>query len=139
MKKIVVVAVLGCAAVAFAKTHVKPGMWHLKVTAELVGAPFTPPPHEMDRCITPEQANDPEKMIKEQDKNCDPVDVKFDGNKATFKVNCHAHGGTQTGSGEIVYQTDSYTGTITADMTDPRMGHMKMIEHISGTRTGDCK
>ncbi|HWE30727.1 MAG TPA: hypothetical protein VHB97_22120 [Polyangia bacterium] len=53
----------------------------VKVTHEFVGAPFTPPPTEIDQCITPEQANDPKQMAKGPNKDCDPADVKIDGNK----------------------------------------------------------
>jgi hypothetical protein len=104
----------------------------------MVGAPFTPPPTELDQCVTPEQANDPKSMLKNQNKDCDPADVKIEGNKVTYKVTCHKNGGTQIGSGEIVYSGDSYTGTMTVEMDHPRMGHMKMVNHTTATRTGDC-
>ncbi len=139
MKKIFVVAALAVPAIAFAKGNMKPGQWHIKVTHEMVGAPFTPPPTELDKCVTPEQAGDPKSMLKEQNKDCEPADVKVDGNKVTYKMTCHKNGGTQTGTGEMVYAGDSYTGTMTVEMDNPRMGHIKMVNHMTGTRTGDCK
>jgi len=141
MKKIVVVAALfAVPAIAFAKGNLKPGNWHIRVTHEFVGAPFTPPPTELDQCITQQQADDPKQMAKSGSKDCEPADVKVEGNKLTFKMTCHGHGGTQTGSGEITYSGgDSYTGTTTVEMDNPRLGHVKMINHMTGTRTGDCK
>lgn len=109
MKKLALVCALSLPVVAFAKGNVQPGQWHIKVTHEMVGAPFTPPPTEIDKCITPEQANDPKQMAKSENKDCEPADLKLDGSKLTFKVTCHSHGSVQTGTGEIV-----------------------------GTRTGDC-
>ena len=139
MKKIVLAAALIAPVVACAKGNLKPGNWHMKVTHEFVGAPFTPPPTELDQCITQQQADDPKQMAKSGNKDCEPADVKMEGNKLTFKVVCHGHGGTQTGTGEIVYTGgDSYTGTTTVEMDNPKMGHVKMINHTTATRTGDC-
>jgi Protein of unknown function (DUF3617) len=139
MKKILVVAALAVPVVAFAKGNMKPGQWHIKVTHEMQGAPFTPPPSEFDKCVTPEQANDPKSMAKEQSKDCEPADVKVEGNKMTYKVTCHHNGGTQTGTGEMTWTNDSsYTGTMTIEMNNPRFGKMKMVNHMTGTRTGDC-
>ena len=138
MKKTVLAALLVVPALAFAKGNLKPGNWHIKVTHEFVGAPFTPPPTEMDQCITPQQADDPKQMAKGGNKDCEPADVKQEGNKVTFKMTCHSHGGTQTGTGEMVYAGDSYTGTTTVEMDNPKMGHVKMINHTTATRTGDC-
>ncbi len=140
MKKVVLVAALFGSVVAFAKGPQKPGNWHLTVTTEMPGLPVTPPPQSFDKCITPAEAADPKQSIKEQNKDCDPADVKIAGNKVTYKLVCHKHGGTQTGAGEIVYSGDAYTGTMTVEMNDPRGGggKMKIIQHISGQRTGDC-
>jgi Protein of unknown function (DUF3617) len=138
MKKLVLAAALAVPALAFAKGNLKPGNWHIKVTHEFVGAPFTPPPTEIDQCITQQQADDPKQMAKGGNKDCEPADVKMEGNKLTFKVVCHSHGGTQTGTGEMVYAGDSYTGTTTVEMDNPKMGHVKMINHTTATRTGDC-
>ena len=44
------------------------------------------------------------------------------------------HGGTQTGTGEIVYVGDAYTGTMTMEMANPRGGGtIKMIQHTSAS------
>ncbi len=138
MKKIALASVLAFAAVAFAKGNLKAGQWHIKVTHEMVGAPFTPPPTELDECITPEQANDPKQMVQKSSKDCEPTDFKVEGNKVTYKITCHKNGGTQTGTGEMTYAGDSYSGTMTVEMDSPRLGHVKMVNHLSGARTGDC-
>lgn len=138
MKKLVLAAAFVVPAVAFAKGNVKPGQYHIRVTHELVGAPFTPPPTEIDECITPQQADDPKQMVEKQNRDCEPADIKTEGNKVTFKVTCHKNGSTQTGTGERVYGGASDTGTMTVEMDNPRMGHVKMINHLSGARTGDC-
>jgi hypothetical protein len=120
------------------KHHVRAGKWHTSVKSEMVGAPFTPPPMEVDRCVTPEEAADPQKMLKKQQEDCDPANVVIDGNHVTYKVTCHKRGGTQTGAGELTFGDDSYTGTMTLDIDTPRMGKMKLVQHIEAKRTGDC-
>jgi hypothetical protein len=139
MKKLLVVAALAAPLLAFAKGPQKPGNWHITVNTEMVGMPVTPPHRSFDKCITPAQADDPKSALKDQNSDCDPADVKIAGNKVTYKMVCHKHGGTQTGEGEIVYAADSYTGTMTVEMDNPRGGgKMKMVQHMTGTRTGDC-
>ena len=139
MKKTVLVVALLGAAVAFAKGPQRAGNWHLTVHTEMVGMPVTPPPMSFDKCITPAAADDPKQAIKEQSPDCDPADVKVAGNKVTYKMTCHKHGGTQTGAGEMVYSGDSYSGTMTVEMDNPRGGgKVKVIQHMTGQRTGDC-
>lgn len=139
MKKIVVAAALvGLPALAFAKGPQKAGNWHITVSMEMPGMGQMPP-RSFDKCVTIEQSQDPAKAIKSQSEDCDPADVKLDGNTVTYKITCHKHGGTQTGTGTITYAGDSYTGTMTMEMNNPRGGGpMKIVEHMSGQRTGDC-
>jgi hypothetical protein len=139
MNKIVIAAaLLGSAAVAFAKGPQKAGNWHITVSMEMPGMGQMPP-RSFDKCVTPEQSDDPKKAIKQQAEDCDPADVKISGNTVTYKIVCHKRGGTQTGTGEMTYAGDSYSGTMTLEMNNPRGGGMvKMVEHMSGQRTGDC-
>jgi hypothetical protein len=119
--------------------RVHAGAWHITVTREMVGLPFTPPPTSLVKCITPDDAADPRRVIKAHSEDCDGADVKVDGNHVTFSMTCHKNGHTQTGRGEMTYAGDSYTGTMTVDMNNPRTGEaVHMVEHIQAQRTGDC-
>lgn len=141
MKKLVVTAFVLSSAFVFAQArrHLKPGNWQITIRSEMQGAPFTPPPMTFNRCITPDQANDPKSLTKnERNQDCEMKDWKQTGNKLTWSMVCHKHGGTQTGTGEMEFSEDSYTGTSTVEMDNPRMGHIKMVQHMSGQRTGDC-
>jgi hypothetical protein len=138
-KPVAVAAILGFSALAFAKGPQKAGNWHITVAMEIPGMPQAPPPRSFDKCITQAQSDDPKQAIKEQSSECDPADIKVAGNTVTYKISCHMHGGTQTGNGTITYSGDSYTGTTTVEMTNPRGGGtMKMVQHMTGQRTGDC-
>ena len=143
MKRLAVAAALTLSAPfvwAQAKHHLKPGNWKVTVTSEMQGAPFTPPPMTFDRCLTPAEANDPKQLTqpKKGAGGCENADVKQSGNKVTWTIVCHQHGGTQHGTGEMTFSEDSYTGTNTIEMDNPRLGHVKMIQHLKGQRTGDC-
>jgi len=140
MKKFLVVAVLAVPLIAFAKPSFKPGMWHMTVTMEMPGSPMQLPPMAFDRCLTAADAEKPSSVAKNpKDTDCEPADVKMDGTKMTYKIVCHKHGGTQTGIGEMTFSSESITGTMTMEMNNPRGGGViKMIQHTSSTRTGDC-
>lgn len=120
---------------------VKPGQWQLTVTHEMPGAPFTPPPMSMSRCISPSESEDPKKLMQSKgSEGCEMKDLKVSGNKVTYNITCTRNGRTVTGSGEMTYEPEHYFGTMTIEMSDPRSGqHMKMIEHMDSKRTGDCK
>ncbi|HEY2746178.1 MAG TPA: DUF3617 domain-containing protein [Polyangia bacterium] len=134
-----VVAVLGCAAVAFAKGPQKAGNWRLTVQMEMAGMGQMPP-QTFEKCITQSQADDPKQAIQAETKDCDPPDVKVSGNTVNYKITCHPRGNTATGTGQITYSGDSYSGTTTFEMANPRGGGtVKMIQHMSGQRIGDCK
>ncbi len=140
MKKLTLVAALGLAAPLYADGHkVTPGNYHMVIRHEMVGLPYTPPPTALDKCVTPEDASNPQKLAHHNDK-CEQKEFKQSGNKLTFSVVCHDRGGTQTGTGEYVFGVDKWSGTVTVDAKDPRTGmDIRMINHIESTRTGDCK
>ena len=97
------------------------------------------PPMSFDRCITKDEADYLAKAVKAQSRNCDPADVKVDGNHVTYKIVCHEHGGTQTGTGEMTYVGDGMTGTVSMVMNNPRGGGtIQMTQHMTAQRTGDC-
>ena len=139
MKKVVLVAALALPVVAFAKGNLKPGNWHIKVTHEFVGAPFTPPPTEIDQCITPQQADDPKQMAKAATEDCDPADVKMEGNKLTFKVVCHSHGRRRPARARWSTPATRTRAPRRSRWTIRRWRpSSKIINHTTANRTGDC-
>ncbi|HEX4461035.1 MAG TPA: DUF3617 family protein [Polyangia bacterium] len=143
MKRMMMVGalVLGTATLVYAdgKSRIHAGKWHTSVKTDMPGMPFTPPPMEVDRCVSNDEAGDPQKVLKKQAENCELASFKMDGGHVTYSVTCHQHGGTQTGVGDFTFTSESYSGTMTLDMTIPNRGPMKMIQHIQASRTGDCK
>jgi hypothetical protein len=140
MKKTMLVLALAVAPAALADApplvKMKPGMYHTVATAEMVGLPMKPPAHVTDRCVTPEEANNP-KNLAQNNPNCQETAFKTTGNKATFQVVCHERGETQTGTGEYTFAGDHMTGVVTVEGSTP-MGPLKIVTHIESKRTGDC-
>jgi hypothetical protein len=113
---------------------------------EMPGMPqgMSMPPFKSTQCITREEAGDPNKMIPQRPagrgganpNDCTVSDYKVDGNKVSWSMKCE---GAQpmSGTGEFVYGTDSYTGTMKMDMA--RGGQpMAVTMKYTGKRLGDC-
>lgn len=120
------------------------GNWEVTIQMDMPGMPagMSMPPMKTTQCITPQEAADPEKLVPQQpqrgggNSSCSVTDYKTDGNKATWKMSCT---GPQpmTGTGEVVYGVDTYTGTMA--MNVDRAGQpMAMTMKYSGKRLGDC-
>ncbi len=88
--------------------------------------------------MTPDEAKDLKKVSEHSSTDCETKKMKIGGNKVSFSLTCHKHGGVQLGSGEFVYQKASYEGTLHLEIDNPRIGKRKITTHISGKRIGDC-
>lgn len=133
---IVAGVVLGLAVAAFAQGPRRDGRWEVKMEMNMPGMPGMPP-MTTTQCITPEDAADPQKSMPSRGRgdngNCKVSDYKIDGNKVTWSMECTG-AQAMTGKGEFVYAADTYTGTMTMDMS----GRGSMSMKYSGKRLGDC-
>jgi hypothetical protein len=140
-RALLLVACLAVVPAAFAGGRLmKEGQWEITMQMEMEGMPANIPPRTITKCIKPEDVKKPEDILKNShnSEDCTAKDVKLDGNHLTWSMECHKRGGTQTGQGDITYAGESYEGTVTVQMNDPRMGNRKMVQHMKGRRTGDC-
>ena len=110
------------------------GRWEVTVEMEMPGMPMKMPAQTMTRCVTKEEAADPQKALPQGDPkaSCKISDYKVAGNKLTWAMKCDAPQ-PMSGAGEMVYEADAYKGTVTMDMA----GHTMAMKH-SGKRLGDC-
>ena len=112
------------------------GKWQVTVEMEMPGMPMKMPPHTVTRCVTPEEAQNPDTAVPSgsPDKNndCKVSDYKMEGNKVTWSVACTTPQAV-TGNGEIVYSGDTYEGWMKMKM---QAGEMTM--KYKGKRLGDC-
>ncbi len=138
MQKIVLAVALFVPVAAFARPSIKPGQYHIKVSYDMQGAAYKMPPTEMDRCISSSEAGDP-KQLMSAEKTCTASNMKVEGNKVSYDIACHNAAGTESGHAEVNLGGDSYSSTLTLELNNPRLGHVRAITYTSGTRTGDCK
>lgn len=126
---------LVCALVvpAYAAPVGKAGKWQMTMEMDMPGMPMKMPPISFTHCVTKEQAENPESAIPkaQKDSGCKYTDVKVDGSTVSWKVECPKS--NMTGTGEVTYSADSYTGK--ADM---KMGDREMHAKYSGKYLGAC-
>jgi hypothetical protein len=75
---------------AYAANEIQPGLWQDSETSEVNGQPS--PPKVSTNCVTPQDAQDPVKMIKEgmkdQAQQCSKFIVQTKGNAILFEMVC---------------------------------------------------
>ena len=137
---IAALVVLAGAAAAIAQSPVRPGRWEVTMQMQMAGSPIQMPEMKTTRCVTPEEAKDPTRSLPSgpegrggQKSDCKVSDYKVSGNTATWKMACTTPQ-AMTGTGEMTFADDSYTGTLKTEMAQGQMT-MKM----SGKRLGDCQ
>lgn len=129
------IACLACATGAFSVAAMAaPGeYWEMTVKMEMPGMPFQMPATTQKVCIGKGSEKDPRQSAK--DKECEMTDVKFSGNKTSWKMRCNHKGEIMTGSGEQTTAPDSYQGTV--HFSGKSEGHdMNMTQTYNSKRVG---
>jgi len=124
---------------AFAEVNLHEGLWEITTKMEMQGMPMKMPARKHTQCLT--KKNMLKTMVpKEQDKKeeCKITDQKISGNTVTWIMKCSGKDAMEM-TGKTTYHGDTFEGTITMISNDPEEGKMKMINHISGRRIGECK
>ena len=135
MKKLVLCGalLLAVAGSAFGQSPQKPGKWNVKMQMEIPGMPFKMPAVNVDVCLTEEDLKDPAKAVpNDPKKKCTINDYKVDGNKVTWSMDCPKD--KTTGTGEIAFSEDSYTGWMKMLVNE-----QEMTTKYTGTWKGECK
>ena len=114
------------------------GRWEVTVEMEMPGMPMKMPAQTITRCVTKEEAADPQKALPQGGRgaaadSCKVSDYKMAGNTVTWAMKCGPPE-QMSGTGEMVYDGDSYKGTMTMSMAT---GQAIVMKH-SGKRLGDC-
>jgi hypothetical protein len=135
----VVLALLAVGTAALiAQGGMRPGRWETTMTMEMAGSPVQMPPMKQTRCVTPAEAKDPSTLQagppggRGGKSDCKVSDQKMSGNTISWKIACTSPD-AMTGTGEMTFADDSYTGTMKMNMAQGAMA-MKM----EGKRLGDC-
>lgn len=144
MKTIVIVLVIAIlalvpAALCAAPARMQDGKWEITVKSEMEGVPFPMPPMTHTQCISKDDQKDMKKVLPSASTKKDECEVKSQkvvGNKVSWRVQCKDG---SSGTGEMVYKSTSYTGTIKMETRNEEQGASKIVQHITGKRIGNCK
>jgi len=124
---------------AFAGVNMHQGLWEITTEMEMQGMPMKMPARKHTQCLTKE--NMLKTMVPKeqtQEEECKITDTKIRGNTVTWVMKCSGEDAMEV-TGKITYHGDTFEGTITMISNDPEEDKMKMINHISGRRIGECK
>lgn len=126
---------VGLASLAAQANPMRPGRW--EVSASMQMGTMSMPPMTNSQCITAEDLKKAENDMpagfgQGPQGNCKVSDYKVSGSTVTWKMQCT---GPQTTSGEgrMVFDGDTYDGTMTMQMPQGTM-----TVKATGKRTGDC-
>ena len=102
---------------------------------EIAGAMKMAPQKTTD-CITADDLKDFTKAFGDEDfvKTCKVSDYKVSGNKLTFNTDCKEDDLRMTGTTEMTFTTDSFTGVMTTKDDKGRVTTFK----TSAKRIGEC-
>jgi Protein of unknown function (DUF3617) len=124
---------------AFARVDLHEGLWEITTKMEMPGMPMQMPARKHTQCLT--KKNLLETMVPKeqtQEEECKIIDQKISGNTVTWTMKCSGKDAMEA-TGKNTYHGDTFEGTITMISNDPDDGKMKIINHISGKRIGECK
>ena len=115
------------------------GRWEVKMDMDMPGMPVKMPTQTITRCVTKEEAADPQKAVPDASGGrgnagaCKVSDYKTVGNTVSWVVKCE---GAQpmSGTGEIVFAEGAYKGAMKMSMA----GGQTMTMNMAGKRLGDC-
>ena len=134
MLRVALAAVVLIANTAHAK--VEPGNWEFSMESPLQGSGSGASVRQ--RCISPEQANDPHKVLAEagSKNDCHFSNLRDSGQEYSFDVECKARIPLK-GSGAVRYTPRTLDGEI--DLVGEAQGlRLKTRSFVTGRRLGPC-
>ena len=128
-------ALLLRAAPAIAETNIQEGLWEITIRMEVPGLPSNPAPVTSAHCLK-DRSEVPQLLQK--DSSCRITETKTAGESVSWKMKCEAGEGSIDGSGRMTYRGGRFDGVISLTMRRPDAGPLKIIQHVSGRRVGEC-
>ncbi len=132
---LIIVALLLRAAPAMAETNIQEGLWEITIRMEVPGLPSNPAPVASAHCL---KDGSQVPQLLQKDSSCRITETKTAGDSVSWKMKCEAGEGSIDGSGSMTYRGGRFDGIISLAMQRPDAGPLKIIQHVSGRRVGDC-
>ena len=140
MKKWIIAAAVALPFIAHA-AQIEPGNWEFTVDLRAKGlGAFQPKPGPMTktRCITPEEASNPAKVVSDAVARgeCQLSNGQDTGSELSFDVKCTGRVPMQ-GSGKMRYSAENIDGNVNLD-GDAQGMHFTSRSHVRAKRLGAC-
>ena len=103
-------------------------LWQTTSQMVMQGLPFSPPPQSQQVCAASTWTRPP----PGGDPSCVTSDYQLVGNRATWAIQCRGER-PMTGTGEMTFDGDAYTGKINANAEG-----VNMTIKLSGKKIGTC-
>ena len=132
MKRIMIFfMMLAFSSPAYGQDVMREGLWELKTTISMPGAPQAIPSQTIKHCYTKEEAKK-HSDVKPTNKDCKMTKHTVTGNKVIWEMVCT---GQQKGtmSGEVIYGKDTMQSRVKSTMDG-----MTTETQTTGKRLGNC-
>ncbi len=117
-----------------AASPMQEGLWEIVTTVNMPGMPYKVPPTKVTHCYTKEELKDNSKVVPQQEGDCKVTDMKYSGNRMTWKMICTGENKSK-GEGEITYKgATAYEGSMKMQTQG-----MTMTTKYKAKRIGVCK
>ena len=128
------VILLVAVSISFADSvpNIQEGKWEITTRMDMQGMSTSMPPVTYTQCLT---KKDFVPQGSQQAGECQITESKVIRDTVTWVMKCHGHGGDAIANGKITYSGNRFEGTVEITMD---YSNMKMINHITGKRIGDC-
>ena len=132
--RIPVLALLAIATGA-AGADIEPGNWEMTITMSVEGMPGAMAPITQTRCLTPEDARDPSRLVG-AGAGCEFSNKRDTGSELSFNVACRGQV-PMSGSGNVRYSAQNVDGTLELSADT---GAQKIVtrSRVVGRRLGGC-
>lgn len=117
-----------------------PGLWQISVQPQSAAIPTTMAPLQVSRCLTPEDAKDPSKLLgtitSPDVSGCTYSDKSYSGNTFHFTMECMGTFAIKA-TGDVSFTSSTLSGTIDTSATVSGQP-LEMKNSVSAQRIGDC-
>ena len=110
------------------------GLWKITATDAIIGIPSDIPPTEFSECLTLEE---PVPHPQWPGESCEVVSHEFNAEILTWVLKCQTPFGEKTKQGEIHFEGDHFSGSITPGRAMPGTKVLS-VTHLVGQLRGDC-
>jgi hypothetical protein len=138
MRILALVLLLSATGTALA-VDVEPGNWELSGSTQTPGSDKPVALKPVTRCVTPEDAQDPTRLLGQSARSCEFTNRRDSGSTLSFDVACKGQV-PMKGSGSVQYGKDRFEGNLdlTAEGVVIAGQALVMKSRISGRRLGPC-